>query len=138
MSTFDVPPSNITNVDEWLAARLGQCTASRIGDATRRLQKGGWGKDRENYKMELIAERLSGQSKQRYISEAMIFGQQVEADALLAYAARAKAEVDTSVWFVPHPTIEWSGCSPDALVGDEGMAQIKCPETSTFVKALVD
>ena len=137
MSEHDIPPDGITDVESWLKARLGRCTASRIGDATRQLKKGGWGADRENYKMELIAERLTGQSKQRYISEAMVWGQQVERDALLAYQARTGNVVDTSMWFAPHPTIEWSGASPDALVGTDGMVQIKAPETSTFVKALL-
>lgn len=138
MSTFDIPPSEIKDVDEWLQARVGRVTASRIGDATRRLKKGGWAQDRENYKAELIAERLTGQARQRYVSEAMLWGQTTERDAILAYQARAKCEVDTSSWFVPHPAIGWAGCSPDGLCGADGMVQIKCPETSTYVKALVN
>lgn len=137
MPTFDIPPDSITNVEEWLRVRLGKCTASRIADATRQLKKGGWGQDRENYKMELIAERLTGQAKQRFISESMIWGQQVERDAMMAYQSRTDCQVNTDTWFIAHPTIEWSGCSPDALVDGDGLLQIKCPETSTFVKALI-
>lgn len=136
MSTYDIPPDGITNVDEWLRTRLGRCTASRVADAVRKT-KTGWSKLRENYKMELIAERLSGQAKYRFISESMIHGQQVERDALMAYQSRANCMVNTDTWFIPHPTIEWAGCSPDGLVDSEGLVQIKCPDTSTFVEALV-
>ena len=38
--------------------------------------------------------------------------------------------------FVPHPTIEMSGASPDGLVGDDGLVEIKCPNTATHIATL--
>jgi hypothetical protein len=38
------------------------------------------------------------------------------------------------VGFVPHPDIEASGASPDGLVGDDGMVEIKCPSSSTALE----
>lgn len=31
------------------------------------------------------------------------------------------------VGFVPHPTLTNVGCSPDGLVGEDGLLEIKCP-----------
>lgn len=136
MTTFDIPPQGIDNIEDWYRVRLGRVTASRIGDATRKLVRGGWAKDRENYKHELIAERLTGQARQRYISEAMVWGQQCEGDARLAYQKRMGYAVDNATWFVQHPIIRDAGCSPDGSIGSDGLAQFKCPETSTYVRIL--
>lgn len=40
--------------------------------------------------------------------------------------------------FVDHPTIEWFGASPDALVGEEGLLEIKCPSSKQHIKYLND
>lgn len=136
MATFDsIPPEGITNVDEWLACRLGKLTASRAADAFRRT-KTGWSKERENYKLELICERLTGMAKPVFQSEAMIEGQQREHDALARYAAHCGAKIETP-WFVAHPTIKFAGCSPDGHVGDDGMVQIKAPLAHTHLRTLL-
>ena len=41
------------------------------------------------------------------------------------------------VGFVPHPTIEMAGASPDGLVGDDGLLEIKCPNTATHIETLL-
>jgi hypothetical protein len=43
----------------------------------------------------------------------------------------------TEVGFVEHPTIAMSGCSPDGLVGEVGMVEIKCPNTATHLDTLL-
>ena len=40
------------------------------------------------------------------------------------------------VGFIPHPTIEWAGASPDGVVGD-GLVEIKCPESKGMIEALL-
>lgn len=40
--------------------------------------------------------------------------------------------------FVDHPRIAMSGASPDVLVGDDGLAEIKCPATHTHILTLLD
>lgn len=137
MSTFDsIPPEGITNVDEWLACRLGKVTASRVWQVVKRT-KTGWSAYRENYKMELIADRLTGMVRDTYKSEAMLWGQQTEPDAIARYNASAGVTVNTSTWFLPHPKLAWAGCSPDGLVGDDGMVQVKCPDSKTHVETLL-
>lgn len=136
MSTFEIAPENITNVDEWLQCRLGKVTASRAADVVRRT-KTGWAASRANYRMEIIAERLTGMRIERYQSQAMVWGQQTEGDAIARYSATHGARVDVSSWFVPHSTIRMAGCSPDGLVGTDGMVQVKCPETKTHIETLL-
>jgi predicted phage-related endonuclease len=41
------------------------------------------------------------------------------------------------VAFVQHPTIADVGCSPDGLVGDDGLVEIKCPNTATHLETLL-
>jgi len=41
------------------------------------------------------------------------------------------------VAFVPHPKIDQAGCSPDGLVGDDGLVEIKCPNTATHLETLL-
>jgi hypothetical protein len=42
----------------------------------------------------------------------------------------------TETGFVPHPVIEGTGASPDGLVGDSGLIEIKCPNTATHIETL--
>ena len=41
------------------------------------------------------------------------------------------------VGFIDHPTIAMSGCSPDGLVGADGLVEIKCPSTATHIETLL-
>lgn len=136
MSTSDTSPEGIDDVESWLKARMGKCTASRVADAIRKT-KTGWAASRGNYRMEIIAERLTGMRIEKFQSQAMMWGQQTEPDAVARYNAHSPNPVDTSSWFVPHPTVKDSGCSPDGLVGADGMVQIKCPETKTHIETLL-
>src|SRR5690606_25279156 len=44
--------------------------------------------------------------------------------------------VPVEVGFIRHPLIDHSGASPDGLVGDEGMVEIKCPNSATHIATL--
>lgn len=120
---------------EWLAARLGRATASRIADVVART-KSGWGASRANYAAELIAERLTGQQADRFMNEAMRRGTEKEPDARAAYEFYQGVTVDL-VGFVEHPKIAMSGASPDGFVGDDGLVEIKCPNTATHIDTLL-
>jgi putative phage-type endonuclease len=120
---------------EWFAARLGRVTASRVADVVAKT-KTGWGASRANYAAELVAERLTGKPTEGFKSPAMQWGTEYEADARAAYAWHADADV-TEVGFMPHPRIALSGASPDGLVGDDGLVEIKCPSTATHIETLL-
>ncbi len=120
---------------EWFAARCGKVTASRISDLMAKT-KTGWGAGRANYMAELVAERLSGTVAEGYTNAAMKHGTETEPQARAAYQFFRDADV-TEVGFVLHPTIDLSGCSPDGLVGTDGMVEIKCPNTATHIETLL-
>lgn len=119
---------------DWHAMRLGKVTASRVADVIAKT-KTGWGASRGNYMAQLVAERLTGTVADSYSNAAMQWGTDTEPQARLAYEFRTDAVVE-QVPFVPHPTIEMSGASPDGLVGDDGLVEIKCPSTATHIETL--
>lgn len=120
---------------EWIEVRLGKVTASRVADVIART-KTGPSASRANYMAELVAERLTGARGEAFTNAAMAWGTDNEAEARLAYEFRTDATVD-QVGFIPHPSIEMSGASPDGLVGADGLVEIKCPNTATHIETLL-
>ena len=131
----------IQNTPEWLEARAGKITASRMSDVLAYDPGGGVFKSgprkgqektakslqcRLDYIGDMIAELLTGQPKDQIRAKAMDWGHDVEAAARAAYEAET-GEIVELAGFVVHPLIPYVGCSPDGLVGSVGMAQIKCP-----------
>jgi putative phage-type endonuclease len=121
---------------EWHAERCGKITASRIADMLAKT-KSGWGASRANYAAQLVAERLTGIVAEGYSNAAMQWGTNTEPDAASAYAFYEGADLEV-VGFIHHPDIAMSGASPDRLVGDDGLVEIKCPNTATHIQTLLD
>ena len=121
--------------NEWHQARLGKATASRISDIVATI-KTGYAASRAKYAGQLIAERLTGVPADTYSNAAMAWGTQQEPNARLAYGYFHECMV-TQVGFIDHPTIAMSGCSPDGLVGEDGLVEIKCPDTHTHIDTLL-
>lgn len=121
--------------DEWFAARLGKVTASRIADVMAKT-KTGPSASRTNYMAELIVERLTGKAGDSYQNAAMIWGTNTEPLARAAYEAHRGVLVEET-GFVPHPSGAMTGASPDGLVGDDGLVEIKCPNTATHIDTLM-
>ncbi len=121
---------------EWHAMRCGKVTASRIADMMAKT-KTGWGASRANYLAQLVAERLTGVVADGYQSEAMKWGTETEASAAAAYAFHQNQDI-REIDFVDHPEIAMSGASPDRLVGDDGLVEIKCPNTATHIGTLLE
>lgn len=121
--------------EEWRQARCGSLGASQIAMALART-KSGWGASRANVQAAIIAERLTGIPEEGYVSEAMRRGKELEADARLAYELRTGASVQ-QVGLVRHPTIVGTHASPDGLVGDDGLVEIKVPNLATHVDYLM-
>ncbi len=84
---------------------------------------------------ELIAERLSGTRTEGFTNAAMQWGTETEPEARSAYQFHINARV-VQVGFIPHPSIADTGASPDGLVGDDGLVEIKCPNTATHIETL--
>ena len=125
----------IQGTDEWLLERCGKVTASRIADLMA-TTRSGYAASRENYKAQLIAERLTGCVAPSFTNAAMIHGTETEPEARRAYEFYVDRDVQ-QVGFVPHPSIEMAGASPDGLVGDDGLLELKCPNTATHINSLL-
>lgn len=116
---------------EWQQLRCGKTTASRAADVIAMTKKGE-GAARRDYRTEILVERLTNLPYPQFVTREMQWGIDQEAFARVAYEVRNGIEVET-VGFVEHPSILNFGCSPDGLVGNDGLIQIKCPTTATHL-----
>lgn len=125
----------IQGTPEWHAVRCGKATASRIADIVART-KSGYSASRANYAAQLVAERLTGVVGESFSNAAMQWGTEKEPEARAAYEWETDATV-LEVGFIDHPRIAMAGASPDGLVGDDGLVEIKCPNVATHIETLL-
>lgn len=122
--------------EEWFSARLGKVTASRVADVLAKI-KTGESASRKNYKMELVVQRLTGKPQESFTNAAMEWGTEQEPFARMAYEAHTGTFVKEE-GFVDHPTIEGFGCSPDGIVGDNNLIEIKAPNTANHIETVLE
>lgn len=122
--------------DEWFAARLGKVTASRVADIIAKTKAGEYTAGRDNLMAQLAIERLTGQAQESYSSASMQWGTDQEPFARAAYEI-ATGQMVEECGFISHPMIANAGASPDGLVGDDGLVEIKCPNTATMIETLL-
>jgi putative phage-type endonuclease len=120
--------------NEWHEARLGKVTASRIADVMAQT-KTGPSASRKNYMAQLLTERLTGKPTESYSNAAMQWGTETEPQARAMYELQTGLEV-IETGFTPHPELA-AGASPDGLVGEDGLIEIKCPNTATHIDTLL-
>lgn len=121
---------------EWHQLRLGKVTASRVADILAKT-KTGPSASRSNYLIELALQRVTKTLEESYTNSAMEWGIQTEPQARVAYEVKTNNFVD-QVAFIDHPTIANFGCSPDGLVGSDGLIEIKCPNSATHWSYIKD
>ena len=121
--------------DAWFADRIGKVTASRVADIIAKT-KSGYSTSRENYCVELALERITGKRSESFSNAAMTLGTETEPLARAEYEAMTCAIVD-ELGIVPHPSILMTGASPDGLIDDDGLIEIKCPQSATHAKTLL-
>ena len=111
---------------EWIAARLGKLTGSRVGDAFAQPVKGkSEAVGRRNLRIQLALERLTGTCQDgEYTNAAMQRGVELEPAARRAYEARTGTLIET-VGFIEHDEL-MAGCSPDGLIDTDGLVEFKC------------
>ncbi len=120
--------------DEWHEIRLGCITASRFKDVI----AGGQGKTRLAYMRELCAEIITGQRQESYSNEYMQWGTETEPQARDYYTLLTGNDVEQVCFCkVSHSGIVGVGCSPDGLIGDDGLIEIKCPKTTTQIETFL-
>ena len=108
--------------DEWLMARLGVPTASEFDAIMKCGRGGGPSKERMTYMFKLIGERLTDEPSAKFDTFATRRGHELEPEARDLYTMLTGNEV-TQVGFIARG--KWCGASPDGLIGDDGMLEIK-------------
>ena len=122
--------------EQWFAARCGSLGASQIADAISKSKDGkAFGSTSANLRAKLVVERLTRVQEDSFKTAAIQHGIDSEEAARLAYEAHTGAFV-TEVGLYKHPTIEGTHASPDGLVGDDGLIEIKCPNSATHIDTL--
>ena len=117
----------------WLRERIGCLTASRMADAIDFLKGGKESAKRRGYKIELCAERMTDMAVSRFVTDAMAWGIEREPHARARYE-EITGNLVQPCGFAIHGDIPFFGASPDGLVGEDGLVEIKCPTTATFVE----
>lgn len=126
---------NEQGTEAWLADRIGMVTASRLSEVMAKT-KSGPAASRANYLAELVAQRLTGKIESGFTSKAMEHGTENEPYARASYEILTGSIVEEA-GFIRHPTMEWTGASPDGFVGSHGLVEIKCPNTATHIATLL-
>lgn len=103
--------------DEWYAARLGIPTASEFSTVMAK----GEGKTRKTYMLKLAGEQITGEPQEGYSNGHMERGKAMEAEARNLYAFLQDADIH-HVGFIRNGD---AGCSPDGLIGKDGMSEVK-------------
>lgn len=118
--------------EDWYKARLGKVTASRVASVLAKKDSA----TRADYLTDLVLERLTGNPTEMFVSSAMQWGTDTEPQARMAYEAHTNNLVD-EVGFIDHPSITNFGCSPDGVVGEEGLIEIKCMSSKNAIETLI-
>lgn len=130
MKILDVPQGSL----EWHQARLGRPTASNFDNLVTSI--GAQSKQRQKYMYKLAGERVSGVVEESYQNANMLRGTATEEEARKFYEFTT-GEVVTKVGFCLSDCGRY-GASPDALVGEEGLLEIKCPTLAVHVEYLLE
>ena len=132
------------HTNEWYSARCGNCTASRMAEAMRKLQRasgskkaGDWHGDHDEYVRELARERITRIPAWHKVTMEMQYGVEHEDEAREAYAAFTGQEV-AQTGAVIHPRLSYLIASPDGLIGETGAIEIKVPMLSTHMDNLIE
>lgn len=128
----------IQGSSEWFESRIGMLGSSRIADAIRKAKRESTGElqCRADLRIDLAVERITKKPMEHYVSKWMERGTELEPLARAAYELRKEVDV-RQVGFVLHPSIQWAGCSPDGLVGNDGLVEFKCPKSTTHAEYLL-
>lgn len=126
----------IQGSDEWFQEKLGKLSASNMLAAISIKKDGTDYAERINLKRQIIAERLTGEIVPIYVSDPMKWGK--EQEPVIKNILRDAGIPIEDAGFIRHPIIQDFGASPDGLIGEDGLVEVKCPTTSTHIKWLME
>lgn len=112
---------------EWRAVKAGKISGSRFRAVLDLSKRNGQpNKARRDLVADLVRELETGLLTEIEPNAYMAHGTRCEPMACALYEWDRDIQVQHAAW-IPHPTIEYVGFSPDGLVGDDGMLEIKSP-----------
>jgi len=116
--------------EAWYQARCGRITGTRFKNLVSK-------ETTDSYKdlvTNIVCEIITGKSEETYVSAAMEYGIEMEPEARSEYEALLNISVKQVGFIIPdeeHKYHEWTGISPDGILPDEGILEIKCPLAKT-------
>ena len=120
--------------DEWKQLRLGKITASRLSDVMANGRSGAPSKTRQSYMLQLAAEILTGEAEDSFSNKYMDWGNACEPQARSMYEFDSGNVVEEVAFVIASDRF---GVSPDGMVGQDGLLEIKCPKTTTQIDRFV-
>lgn len=127
MKFYDIPQRS----DEWNELRKGKFTASNFKD----LLAGKTTQAYEKAIYRVVFERLTGQCvEDNYQSSYMKRGVELESQAIEIYSLHTFNKVSNGGFF---EFSDWIGGSPDGLIGEDGLLEVKCPAYNTIINYLL-
>lgn len=121
--------------EQWYAVRCGVPSASNFDKII--TTKGEPSKQAMKYLYQLAGEKISGKQEEQYTNNAMLRGCEMEAEARQMYQIVNDSIVEEVGFCITEGSYSF-GCSPDGLVGQDGIIEIKCPQMATHVGYLLD
>ena len=113
---------------EWYAVRAGKLTASEAHTIATN------GKGLETLVYATLAEKYANEKNEHYMSLDMLRGVELEEQARQTYELLYSPVQE--VGFIEMD--EYTGCSPDGLVVDDGGLEIKCPNNEKYFRMMVN
>lgn len=126
--------------EEWHALRRGIVTASTVGQLiTTKTLKPADNDYSRALTAQLVADRIAGwDTEPNYVNNDMIRGTEEEPRARQHYAEHHTSEPVTECGFMIREEPGWKlGFSPDGLVGDAGLIEIKAPRAKTHIRTIL-
>lgn len=112
--------------EEWLDVKRGKFSASNFSKLFMNESTQGY----NDIINQIVFERITGKSPEFYVNEYMLRGTELEPEARADYEFTTGNKVE-QVGFIE--LNEWVGVSPDGLIGEDGMLEVKCPKFSTLI-----
>ena len=125
MKTYDMQQRS----PEWLQIKKGKLGASNAQAISAQ------GKGLETLILETMAEYYSTAERESYSNEHTERGNELESQARAIYELETGLQVTEIGWAEYN---DYIGCSPDGLVNDTGLVEIKCPADKGFFKYMYD
>lgn len=127
----------IQGSEEWAAARCGVLTASEMKFIITPTLKAASNDKERSHMFELLAQRITGYVEPAYVSDDMLRGASDEIEARALYAQHY-APVEEVGFIVREFGGFRLGYSPDGLVADDGLIEIKSRRQKFQVQTIVD